>query len=1730
MASFFDTLKADAKKVLTPIADRLRIQFGLSSDEHQKETPAPTPKTIATTSTPLADSLATRFNIAPPSKQNSRASFEQQAEERQSQFEETASPFIKNLFGTGGDILRKMGGAGDSFLNTNAKNIADFASGKLTLQPSDWVSGLEKTVAGPFKLTGSLSQAFNEGVLRIGTSIADASLPGYKEQHKEAGPSPLLASITGVSEEDQGKADTYQQIFKAANVWALDKSATPNGAKAFAGFAVLGTILGDEPGVGGALGAGEKAVFKMSKDALAEAAKEGTDEGVQALLKRENPTLSDSAIQFLTPLYRDARTPEEAEQITKFVKGAQQTAAENANKKSIIEAGKQGYEPLRDLMPEEIDTHLANLDTPEIKEARALTAKGTPTQEINTEERNVLRDAIVRETYGDGAAKQGKRLDLVIGAPASGKSTIVEDLAREHGSIVPDADAIKKMLPEYGIKGEGSQLVHAESTRLAAEVRKIAREKGDNTILQMVGGDPEQVAKSIKAYHDAGYDIHLHHVELAPEKAAARAVDRFKKGGHFIDPAYILREVGIKPSKAYDILKNDERLASYQKLSNDVERGAAPRRIESGGRSIPKESERHGFNDDSGGRSPTGAAENRAISPNLVKTLGSAKDPYEVLNILKNEFPNLPDKVIDRMVSRFVRTKRIETVESLIRSGRDLDARFKQGEIIAAGKSSVQAGEKGLAQSAKEVLDETLNPVVRKMMRQDEKIRLITTIKNRFEKPEEAVAAAAEYDRIWDDVNQKIVDQYENLSLQKSFLEDALSSDDEGIASVFKKLFMGPNKKNAADDSVMELQEIHGRAVRHKKAIENYRRTGASGDKLYPGNPGKLTKTEEYAVELDKYLQDSGIEGGDFSEAQERIERYAAMRTEVDNIKEQLKELKPRVREARILQEGLADIAIVPKQHVQAIDRIVNAANFRDYFKDISGFAGQARDIYRNFERFFGEKYAEVKKAVLDPFDEAKGHFVDLNKDLADNLDDEVVKKFGFRRGSKESAAIQRYGDTDLPDGLRMSRDDLVNEFGKEKAANIIAADKFFRETYDRLIDELNAVRKKIYPNTPGKLIAKRANYYRHFTDLTESWGDALREFFDTPSGIDPNLVGLSEFTKAKSRFLPFAEKREGQATKLDAIGGFVDYIPAFAYAKEIEPTISTFRYLRSKLAGISPKAGEELELPNGKKFRSKGAESFLGFLDDFARDLTGNTNPMDRWTQRVVGRRTIRAARFVNNRMKANSITTFSSALAQVFNVPAGIADTKLYAAKGLKRSFGGLVVENEPLTQSIFLKERFAQSASERFPFQFKNRPVKATGDLLKKQASWVLRAMDMAGTKFIWNSEYEKALALKTKGEIEDAVKYADDKTRKMVAGRGIGEVPLGQKALTAQFVFPFTLEVGNAWWIMKDWVDERDAGALMTFFVANYAMNEIAEQVRGSRVAIDPINSLIEGSIALSNEWEEGDYARGAVKLLGRQAGEILANIPLGQQAAAIVPDSGVQKITQYLTGAPMDKQEVFGNSMISGRFGTPLIVSGLEDAVYRLLPPVGGIQLKKTYQGLMSLLHGVAEDSKGRVSFAVSHSPQNIARALAFGADATSEARKHFEGSDNLFERIDRQAADTFVRKATAEKDWTEIKKLAADGRGDEAADELTEIAAKDPLEAKAIMEIAKDEKLGLTSNDRLVKMLNVQNGERAKYIVEQLKDMKTGDEKADYIEDLAAKKLINKEVINQISLLLGSIN
>ena len=719
--------------------------------------------------------------------------------------------------------------------------------------------------------------------------------------------------------------------------------------------------------------------------------------------------------------------------------------------------------------------------------------------------------------------------------------------------------------------------------------------------------------------------------------------------------------------------------------------------------------------------------------------------------------------------------------------------------------------------------------------------------------------------------------------------------------------------------------------------------------------------------------------------------------------------------------------------------------------EDINPVMGGFRDMTRNVEKAFGNKAGLVKERLLNPFDNAKAAMFEDTAEWLQKLDDQVVKGLGIKKGSKLSAAVQQYGEK------KMSLDQLQKEFPNDWE-RVVKADKFFRDAYDGILDELNRVREyynpthPLYPETT-KIIPKRQDYYRHFQEMSDGFG-GLRNLFETPASIDPDLAVSSQYTKPTGKWLSFAQRRKGDKTTEDAVGGFLDYLRSSMYAKYIDPQIKRFRGTDAEVResirksmpymeesrGLAEELSKKLDpiqqmaetndfrkvtdiltergaseaqaewmardiaemsdygkitdylkrkLPKGQFDPKATAEdvgnnmnNFLKFLDNFANDLAGKTNPLDRPVQDLTGRMAFRAIDWLNRRTKLNTILgNFSSSIAQVFNIPNGVGHAGIKnITRGAADNVAAIFSKTSPMDQSGFLKERYF-SGFDDFDTGLIQYP--------KRFAGWLITVGDEIGTKIIWNANYRKAIS----EGIDNPIRYADDWTRKLVAGRGIGEVPVAQKSKLVQMVMPFQLEVNNQWFVLRDYLKDPSRahafGKMLKWSLAVYAMNNLAEKVRGSDVALDPIQSVIDAYEAF--EGEE-DKAKGTVLGIGRILGEVLSNVGGGQSIAAWYPEYGAKIAGKELP----TREELFGDNDPTRFGGGPLFSRGISDPLTRLLPPFGGVQMERTWDGINALRKGYSETDKGRIRFPIDETMTNRVKTFLFGEYSTPEAREYFD--------------------------------------------------------------------------------------------------------------------------------------
>lgn len=246
---------------------------------------------------------------------------------------------------------------------------------------------------------------------------------------------------------------------------------------------------------------------------------------------------------------------------------------------------KEGMEKTEELL----DKFIA--ENPQFK---GVDKKDVGTYLLDSDERIQLRERIIaerlkegsfshidsegREVY-NGEVKKDKRLDIVIGLPASGKSSsIVNPLSEYYKSAVIDSDIIKTKLPEFN-EGWGAGIVHEESSLMNAQLLEESMNLGNNIVLPIVGSKVKSVEKYLAVANKMGYEVNVHLNELSNSKAVGRMLRRYFSEGRFINPTYALA-YGNKPTEVFDQIKQRSDISGYSKWSNDVERGKRPELIE----------------------------------------------------------------------------------------------------------------------------------------------------------------------------------------------------------------------------------------------------------------------------------------------------------------------------------------------------------------------------------------------------------------------------------------------------------------------------------------------------------------------------------------------------------------------------------------------------------------------------------------------------------------------------------------------------------------------------------------------------------------------------------------------------------------------------------------------------------------------------------------------------------------------------------------------------------------------------------------------------------------------------------------------------------------------------------------------------------------------------------------------------------------------------------------------
>lgn len=568
-----------------------------------------------------------------------------------------------------------------------------------------------------------------------------------------------------------------------------------------------------------------------------------------------------------------------------------------------------------------------------------------------------------------------------------------------------------------------------------------------------------------------------------------------------------------------------------------------------------------------------------------------------------------------------------------------------------------------------------------------------------------------------------------------------------------------------------------------------------------------------------------------------------------------------------------------------------------------------------------------------------------------------------------------------------------------------------------------------------NKRLVSRKDYFHHFNEMEQGLGG----FVNIISGahdISAQLAGKSEFTKPKSKWWSALQQRTGGKYTEDAIGGMARYIPAAEYKIAFDPFIAQMR-------------GNVEALVNATE-KTKNANDLIEYLTDWTNDLAGKTNFLDRPIQKLFDRKSMKALEFLNNRAKANAVAgNLGSAIVQIGNIPNAmmfINNPADWASAAQNIATG-----NGKEGQSIFLNERYIGNTLDKLQ---KSSPI-------KDASNWMLEIGDRQAAKLIWNAAYNQFESGRAKGlrQYEDAVDYADDITRRAIAGRGVGEMALTQKSRVIKLFAPFQVEVNNTYNLLVEKMGEKDAAALMSYAVGAWAINSLLYVITGRRALFDPIDALIDAIKGMRDEDEEDERTKGerVAGAISRVGGEVISNMPYASTAAT------------FLTGTE-NSEKIFGEADPT-RYGTGNIaVQTLTEPIGQfingekvdllgpatsILPAYGGKQIERTVRGAQSLGYlprvdissggvdidrnefGASRSASGRIRFPITE-PADQFKTMLFGEWSTSRGKDYIDKglqplSANQSEAMEKAFAagispDTYydallaARKAVSQKD------------------------------------------------------------------------------------------------------------
>jgi len=198
-------------------------------------------------------------------------------------------------------------------------------------------------------------------------------------------------------------------------------------------------------------------------------------------------------------------------------------------------------------------------------------------------------------SMGTGGAKPSivkaeKQAYILIGLPASGKSTVASLIADEYSAFVVDSDYAKRKFPEYEHE-YGASILHEESALVTFGLsdKKFSGEpslieycvaKEFNIVIPKIGHDIKSLCNLKGILINKGYSVHLTLICLNRIESCKRALMRYIETSRYVPLGLIFDGYGNDPILSYFKTKEDHDWITTGKVSTLNLRDKGPLYVE----------------------------------------------------------------------------------------------------------------------------------------------------------------------------------------------------------------------------------------------------------------------------------------------------------------------------------------------------------------------------------------------------------------------------------------------------------------------------------------------------------------------------------------------------------------------------------------------------------------------------------------------------------------------------------------------------------------------------------------------------------------------------------------------------------------------------------------------------------------------------------------------------------------------------------------------------------------------------------------------------------------------------------------------------------------------------------------------------------------------------------------------------------------------------------------------